>query len=319
MTKVAILDDYLHSAMDSADWSLLPSEVTFQVFDHPFYNQKETVRELAGFEVIVAMRERTRFDAELLACLSGLRLLITTGMRNLAIDMEFCKQHNILVCGTRSVKRPVASTAELAWAHILSLSKKLVQSDRELRAGRWQTALAGTISGKTLGLVGLGKLGSQMAAIGQAFGMKVIAWSQNLDHRKAQDLGVQPVNKQELFAQADFVSLHVLLSDRTHNLVGKAELDLMQPTAYLINTARAGLVDQKALVAALKDGRIAGAGIDVYRKEPTGQEEPLLSLNNVSMTPHLGYATEDNFKVYYQDVVENLFAWLEGKPIRILS
>lgn len=319
MTKAAILDDYLHSAMDSADWSLLPSEVTFQVFDHPFSNQKEAARELAGFEVIVAMRERTGFDAKLLSCLSGLRLLITTGMRNLAIDIEFCNQHNILVCGTRSVKRPVASTAELAWAHILSLSKKLVRSDQHLRAGRWQTALAGTISGKTLGLVGLGKLGSQMAAIGQAFGMKVIAWSQNLDRRKAQDLGVQPVSKQELFAQGDFVSLHVLLSERTRSLVGKAELDLMQPTAYLINTARAGLVDQKSLVAALKDERIAGAGIDVYSQEPVGKEEPLLSLNNVSLTPHLGYATEENFRVYYQDVVADLLAWLEGKPIRILT
>jgi phosphoglycerate dehydrogenase-like enzyme len=319
MTKVAILDDYLHSAMDCADWSVLPAEVTVQIFDRPFFDQEEAVRILADFEIIVAMRERTRFDAGLLARLSALQLLITTGMRNLSIDMEFCKQNNILVCGTRSVKRPVASTAELAWAHILSLTKKLIQSDRDLRAGRWQSHLAGTISGKTLGLLGLGKLGSQMAAIGLAFGMKVIAWSQNLDQQKAQDLGVQPVGKEELFARADFVSLHVLLSERTRNIVGKAELDLMQPNAYLINTARAGLVDQSALVEALKNGRIAGAGIDVYSKEPAGIEDPLLGLDNVSLTPHLGYATDENFKVYYQDVVEDVLAWLKGKPIRVLA
>jgi phosphoglycerate dehydrogenase-like enzyme len=255
----------------------------------------------------------------LLRGLSKLRLLITTGMRNLAIDLKFCEQQNIVVCGTRSAEQPVASTVELAWAHILSLSKGLVQAEQGLRSGRWQTALAGTVSGKTLGLVGLGKLGSQMAAIGGAFGMKVIAWSQNLERQKALDLGVQPVNKQELFAQADFVSLHMVLSERTRNLVGPPELGLMRPGAYLINTARAGLVDQEALLAALKNRRIAGAGIDVYSREPAGEDEPLVSLDNVSLTPHLGYATEENFQVYYQDAVEDLLAWLDGRPIRLLT
>ena len=319
MTKIAVLDDYLHSAKDCADWSVLPAEVTIRIFDRPFSDQEEAARELADFEIIVAMRERMRFDADLLSQLNRLRLLITTGMRNLAIDMEFCKQNDIRVCGTRSVKRPVASTAELAWAHILNLTKKMVRSDRNLRAGRWQTSLAGTVSGKTLGLVGLGKLGSQMATIGRAFGMQVIAWSQNLDRQKAKEMDVQPVSKQELFGQADFVSLHVLLSERTRNIVGKEELEVMQPTAYLINTARAGLVDQSALVEALKNGRIAGAGIDVYSEEPAGPADPLLDLDNVSLTPHLGYATEENFKVYFQDVVEDLLAWFDGKPIRMLS
>ncbi len=319
MPQVAILDDYLHNAMDCADWSRLPSAVGVRVFDRPFADQTQAAQQLAGFEVIVAMRERTRLEAGLLAALSGLRLIITTGMRNLAIDLKFCEQRDIMVCGTRSAKRPVASTVELAWTHILTLSKGLVGADRDLRAGLWQTALAGTVSGKTLGLVGLGKLGSQMAVIGGAFGMKVIAWSQNLKRQKALDLGVQPVSKQQLFARADFVSLHMVLSERTRNMVGPSELGLMRPGAYLINTARAGLVDQEALLAALKNRRIAGAGIDVYSREPAGEDEPLVSLDNVSLTPHLGYATEENFQVYYQDAVEDLLAWLDGRPIRLLT
>lgn len=319
MTRVAILDDYLHSAMDSADWSDLPPEIRLQVFDRPFADKEEVAKKLAEYEVIVAMRERTRFEAGLISRLKKLRLLITTGMRNNAIDMNACRKLGIPVCGTRSIKRPVASTAELAWAHILALAKKLDRAGRDLRAGRWQTALADTISGKTLGLVGLGKLGSQMAAIGQAFGMTVMAWSQNLDRQKAKDMGVQPVSKQDLFSKADFVSLHVVLSHRTRNIVGMEELNLMQPSAFLINTARAGLVDQKALVTALKDGRIAGAGIDVFAKEPADPEDLLLGLDNVSLTPHLGYTTEENFRVYYQDVVEDLSAWLAGGLIRVLN
>lgn len=319
MTRVAILDDYLHSALDSADWSNLSPEIRLQVFDRPFADTEEAAQKLDGFEVIVAMRERSRFEAALIVRLKKLRLLITTGMRNNAIDMAACRQLGIPVCGTRSVKRPVASTAELAWAHILALAKKLDRAGLDVRTGRWQTALAGTVSGKILGLVGLGKLGGQMATIGRAFGMTVIAWSQNLDRQKAENMSVQPVSKQDLFSKADFVSLHVVLSDRTRHIVGVEELNLMQPSAFLINTARAGLVDQKALVAALKEGRIAGAGIDVYAKEPVGPEEPLLGLDNVSLTPHLGYATEENFRVYYQDAVEDLSAWLAGNPIRVLN
>lgn len=319
MTRVAILDDYLHSALDSADWSILPSEIRLQVFDRPFADTEEAAQKLADFEVIVAMRERTRFDAGLIRRLNNLRLLITTGMRNNAIDMESCRKLGIPVCGTRSAKRPVASTAELAWAHILALAKKLGLAGKDLRTGRWQTALAGTVSGKILGLVGLGKLGSQMAAIGRAFGMTVMAWSQNLDRQKAENMGVQPVSKQDLFSKADFVSLHVVLSDRTRNIVGVEELNLMQPSAFLINTARAGLVDQKALVTALKERRIAGAGIDVYDREPARPEDPLLGLDNVSLTPHLGYATEENFRVYYQDAVEDLSAWITGELVRVLN
>lgn len=319
MTRVAILDDYLHSALDSADWSRLPSDIRLQIFDQPFADTEAAAQKLADFEVIVAMRERTRFDAGLIRRLNRLRLLITTGMRNNAIDMAFCRKLGISVCGTRSAKRPVASTAELAWAHILALAKKLDLAGKDLRAGRWQTVLAGTVSGKILGLVGLGKLGSQMAAIGQAFGMTVMAWSQNPDRQKAENMGVQAVSKQTLFSKADFVSLHVVLSDRTRNIVGPEELNLMQPSAFLINTARAGLVDQKALVAALNERRIAGAGIDVYDREPARPEDPLLGLDNVSLTPHLGYATEENFRVYYQDAVEDLSAWITGEPVRVLN
>jgi phosphoglycerate dehydrogenase-like enzyme len=319
MTRVAILDDYVHSALISADWSRLPPEVDIQVFGQPFADAGEAAERLAGYEIIVAMRERTAFDAELIKRLSGLRLLITTGMRNNSIDMEFCRKRGIPVCGTRSVKREMASTTELAWAHILALTKNLGRAGQDIRAGRWQTSLAGTVSGKTLGLLGLGKLGGQMALIGQAFSMKVMAWSQNLDRGNAGKMGVLPVGKQDLFAKSDFVSLHVVLSSRTRNVVGRKELNLMQPSAFLINTARAGLVDQKALVAALKEGRIAGAGIDVYAKEPISPDDPLLTLENVSLSPHLGYATGENFEVYYHDVVEDISAWLAGEPVRVLN
>lgn len=319
MIRVAILDDYLHSARDSADWSSLPPETHLQVFDQPFADAEALVHELAEFDVIIAMRERTPFGTSVVGSLGSLRLLVTTGMRNNSIDMEACRKLGIVVCGTRSVKRPVASTVELAWAHILALAKKLDRTGRDIRAGCWQTVLAGTISGKTLGLVGLGKLGSQMAAIGRAFGMDIMAWSQNLDQQRAQEMGVRPVRKKDLFSIADFVSLHVVLSDRTRNIVNMENLNLMKPSACLINTARAGLVDQKALVTALKERRIAGAGIDVYAKEPIGQEDPLLSLDNVILTPHLGYVTGENFRVYYQDAVADVSAWLEGKPVRVLN
>lgn len=195
MTRVAILDDYLHSALNSADWSSLPPEIRLQVFDQPFADNEEAAGNLIDFEVIVAMRERTRFDAGLIGRLRKLRLLITTGMRNNAIDMNACRKLGIPVCGTRSVKKRVASTTELAWAHILALAKKMNQANRDIKNGRWQTALAGTVCDKTLGLVGLGKLGSQMATIGGAFGMTVLAWSQNLDRQKAENMGVQPVSK----------------------------------------------------------------------------------------------------------------------------
>ncbi|MGD9124687.1 MAG: D-2-hydroxyacid dehydrogenase family protein [Desulfarculaceae bacterium] len=319
MLKLAILDDYLNSARSCADWSVLPHDVQLKVFERPFGGHEEAARELAGFEVIVAMRERTRFGPELLQRLPKLRLLVTTGMRNLAIDMDACRKQGVTVCGTRSASPPVAPTSELAWAHILALSKGYLDADRAVRAGDWQTGLAGSISGKSLGLVGLGKLGSQMAAIGLAFGMRVMAWSQNLDQGHARTLGVEPVTKSELFSQADFISLHVVLSRRTRHIVGEAELSLMKPGAYLINTARAGLVDQDALLTALRERRIAGAGIDVFSQEPAGRDDPLMGLSNVSLTPHLGYATRENFRIYYQDAVEDVLTWLQGKPIRQLN
>lgn len=317
--NLAILDDYLQTALDCADWSRLAPDFRLQVFDRPFADADAAARELSPFEVIVAMRERTPFDAGLLDRLPRLRLLVTTGMRNLAIDLEACRRKAVMVCGTRSSQQPVASTVELAWTHILALSKGLTRADRDTRAGNWQTALAGTVSGKVLGLVGLGKLGSQMAALGRAFGMQVIAWSRHLDRQRARDLGVEPVGKPELFARADFVSLHVVLGERTRHLVGAEDLARMKPTACLVNTARAGLVDQKALVTALRERRIAGAGIDVYEREPVGPDDPLAGLDNVLLTPHLGYATEDNFRVYYQDAIEDIMAWAAGRPIRLLS
>lgn len=319
MIKVAVLDDYMNQALSFADWSAVLDRTAVKVFDKHIKDQDDLVEALFDFEVIVAMRERTKFDAPLLDRLPNLKLIITTGMRNLGIDMGHCAVKGITVCGTRSANPPVSSTAELAWAHILSLTKGLVKADHSIRGGNWQTQLSGTLSGKVLGVVGLGNIGSQVARIGKAFGMEVIAWSQNLTPEKATQAGARAVSKEELFKTADIVTVHVLLTERTIGLVGKADLSLMKADSFLINTARAPIVDQDALIEALKTRKIAGAGIDVFPVEPIANDDPLLALDNVSLTPHLGYATEDNFKTYYPDVVEDLFAWLEGNSVRILS
>jgi phosphoglycerate dehydrogenase-like enzyme len=314
--KIAILDDYQRVARDLADWARLPAGSDLVVFDRHIADREELVSALQPFDVIVLMRERTPFPAALLERLPKLRLLITTGGRNASISLEACRARDITVCGTGTVGTP---TAELAWGLILALVKRIPAEDRALRAGAWQTGLTEGLAGKRLGLLGLGKLGTQVARVGQAFGMDVVAWSQNLTPERAAEVGVRRVEKQELFATSDVVSLHLILSDRTRGIVGAGELNAMKPTAWLVNTSRAGLVDGAALLAVLRDRRIAGAGLDVFPVEPLPSDDPLRSLPNVVLTPHLGYVTRENYAVFYRDALEDILAWRAGAPVRLLT
>ncbi|NMO14288.1 D-2-hydroxyacid dehydrogenase family protein [Pyxidicoccus fallax] len=314
--NIAILDDYQRVARGLADWARLPAGSGLHIFDRYLATVEERAAALQPFDVLVLMRERTPFPAALIERLPNLRLLVTTGGRNAAIDLEACRARGITVCGTGNVGAP---TAELAWGLILALVKRIPVEDRALRAGAWQTGLTEGLAGKRLGLVGLGKLGSQMARVGQAFGMEVVAWSQNLTDARAAEAGVRRVEKRELFATSDVVSLHLVLGERTRGVVGTEELGAMKPTAWFINTARAGLVDEPALLAALREQRIAGAGLDVYSEEPLPAGHPLLALPNVVLTPHLGYVTRENYAVFYRDALEDILAWHAGAPVRLLT
>lgn len=314
--KIAILDDYQRVAPDFADWERLPDGSQLLIFDRHIDDREELAAALQPCDAIILMRERTPFPAALIERLPNLRLLVTTGGRNASIDLEACRARGITVCGTGTVGTP---TAELTWGLILALVKRIPIEDRALRAGLWQTGLTQGLAGKRLGLLGLGKLGTQVARVGQAFGMDVVAWSQNLTSERAAEVGVRRVEKQELFATSDIVSLHVILSERTRGIVGAAELGAMKPTAYFINTSRAGLVDEAALLAALRERRIAGAGLDVFPIEPLPAGAPLLTLPNVVLTPHLGYVTRENYAVFYRDALEDILAWHAGAPVRVLS
>lgn len=314
--KVAILDDYQGVALASADWSRLPEGTEMRVFREHIEDEAAVAEALGPFDVVVAMRERTPFPASLLARLPQLRLLVTTGMRNAAIDVAACGRQGVTVCGTGAVGAPAA---ELTWGLILALLKRIPTEDRALREGRWQTGLTEGLTGKRLGVVGLGKLGTQVARVGLAFGMEVLAWSPNLTAERAHAAGVRLATKEALFSTADLVTLHLVLGEATRGVVGPAELRAMKPTAYLVNTARAGLVDEDALLAALREGRLAGAGLDVFSVEPLPAGHPLRSLPNTVLTPHLGYVTRENYAVYYRDAVEDILAWSQGKPLRQLG
>jgi phosphoglycerate dehydrogenase-like enzyme len=314
--KVAILDDYQRVARDLADFRRLPAGSELVVFDRPLADPDALAAALRPFDVIVLMRERTPFPAALIERLPHLRLLVTTGGRNAAIDLAACRARNIPVCGTGSVGMP---TAELAWGLILALVKRIPAEDKAMRAGAWQTGLTEGLAGKRLGIVGLGKLGAQVARVGQAFGMEIVAWSPNLDDARAAAAGATRVEKRALFATSDVVSLHLVLSERTRGVVGADELGAMKPSAWFVNTSRAGLVDMGALVEILRERRIAGAGLDVFPVEPIPADDPLLSLPNVVLTPHLGYVTRENFAVYYRDALEDILAWHAGAPLRLLT
>ena len=314
MTRIAILDDYLNEALDCADWSVL-TDCEIRVFDGPFDGEDAAAASLAGFEVAVAMRERTPFPASLLEKLPDLRLLVTTGMRNLSLDMEAARGLGITIAGTGLLPYPAS---EHAWALILGLVKNISAEDAAMHKGGWQIGLTEGLSGKTLAILGLGRLGVRVAKVGLAFDMKVIAWSQNLDAETCAKAGVVLVDKEGLFREADVLTVHTVLSERTRGLIGARELSWMKPTAYLVNTSRGPIVDESALVEALERRRIAGAGIDVYVTEPLPAKHPLRGLDNTLLTGHTGYVMKENFELAYTDAVNDIRAWLAGEPVRVL-
>jgi phosphoglycerate dehydrogenase-like enzyme len=326
--RVAILDDYQQVSLASADWSAVRSLGQIDVFAQHIERTEALVSALEPYDVVVAMRERTYFDAARLGQLPRLRLLVTTGMGNAAIDLAACASRGVTVCGTGGIG---SATAELTWGLILALLRHIPEEDRRLKmagraggaalgiGGSWQQTVGSGLEGKRLGIVGLGNLGRRMARIGRAFGMQVVAWSQNLDPAVAAEEQVEAVSKDELFSSADVVTVHYKLSERSTGVVGAAELALMKPSAYLVNTSRGPLVDSAALVAALRSGAIAGAALDVYDIEPLPLSDPLRSAPNVVLTPHLGYVTEEAYRVFYGDAAEDIVAFANGAPVRVLS
>ncbi|MDB5410291.1 MAG: D-isomer specific 2-hydroxyacid dehydrogenase NAD-binding protein [Rhodospirillales bacterium] len=316
MLRVAILDDYQEAALRLADWQSLHPRAQMTAFADHLDDLDALAARLHTFEAIVAMRERTPFRAALLERLPNLKLLITTGMRNASIDVAAARARGVTVCGTRGVGTP---TAELAWGLILALLHHIPHEDRGMREGRWQTTLGTGLEGKTMGVLGLGRLGSQVAKVAKIFGMRVVAWSQNLTAERAAAAGAELVDKATLFAEADVISIHLVLGDRTRGLVGTDELARMKPTAYLVNTSRGPIVEEAALLDALRNRRIAGAGLDVYDIEPLPADHALRQLPNTVLTPHLGYVTEENYRVYFADAVEDIRAFLDGKPVRLVE
>ena len=315
MMRIAVLDDFQDAARSMADWARLGPRA-----EPTFFTDNVTgdalVERLLPFEVAVAIRERTPFRRGLLDRLPNLRMIATVGMRNLGIDVAHCRERGIVVSGTEGGGHP---TAELAFGLVLALSRNIVAEDRSLRAGTWQTRrIGGVVRGRTLGLVGLGKLGTEVAGMARAFGMRVIAWSPNLTPERA-GASAEAVSRERLFAEADYVSVHMVLSDRSRGLVGVADLARMKPTACLVNTSRAALVDTGALLAALHAGRIGGAALDVFETEPVPRDDAVLAAPNTILTPHLGYATRENYEGYFPQTVENIEAFLEGRPIRLLA
>jgi phosphoglycerate dehydrogenase-like enzyme len=312
---VAILDDYQRVALQTADWKALPADTEVVVFEDHLSDTAAVAKRLEGFEVVVAMRERTPFGRDLLERLPKLRLLITTGMRNASIDIAAANERGVVVCGTAGLPYP---TAELTWGLILGLFRRIPAEDRATREGRWQTTLGLGLNGKTLGVLGLGSLGSRVAKVGLALEMKVIAWSQNLTAERAAEVGATLVTKDELLAESDVLTIHLVLSQRSRGLIGARELAQMKPGAVLINTSRGPIVDEAAMIAALRQGKIAGAGLDVFDEEPLPANHPLRSLPHTVITPHLGYVTEETYRIFYTHAVEDIQAFLRGAPVRVL-
>ena len=315
--RCAILDDYQNVALTMADWSTVTGEVELQVFDAHLGSAENVVAALQGFAIVCAMRERTPFPRSVIEALPDLKLLITTGMRNASIDLDAARANNVTVCGTPAFGN---ATAALTIGLMLELTRHIGTENARLKAGApWQTTMGLDLEGLTLALLGLGRLGTKVAQIGQALGMKVIAWSQNLTAEKCREAGVGYVGREDLFRRADFLSIHVQLSPRTRGLVTAADLGLMQRTAYLINTSRGPIVDEAALISALRDKRMAGAGIDVFDIEPLPLDHPFRKLDNVVVTPHLGYVTAQNYRAYFAGMVDDIRAFLDGAPVRVLS
>jgi len=316
--RIAVLDDYQQVALACADWSRLPNGAEVQSFSDRAPTREALIERLRPFDVIVAMRERTRFPADLLAELARLRLIVTTGPHNAAIDIAEATRRGITVCGTDPGGLRHA-TAELTWALMLALARRVVREDRAVRQGKWQVSLGTSLRGSVLGILGLGHLGQQVCDYGKAFGMQVIAWSPNLTDERAVAAGALRVERDELFRQADFVSVHLKLAPGTRGLVGARELARMKPTAFLVNTSRGPIVDEGALIEALRSGRIAGAGLDTFDEEPLPAGHPLLGLDNTILTPHIGYVIEETYREWYQEAIEDICAFEAGAPIRVID
>jgi phosphoglycerate dehydrogenase-like enzyme len=314
--KLAVLDDYQGVALDMADWSPLRGELDITVFEHHLGDLEAVAAALLDFEIVCAMRERTAFPRALFERLPSLRLLVTTGALNASIDLAAAAEHGVTVCGTTSIPRP---PAEHTWALILAAARQLPAEDRRMREGGWQRTIGIDLAGRTLGVIGLGRLGGIVAGIGRAFDMSILAWSPNLTPERAAECGATLASKEELLAGADFVTIHLRLSDRTRGLIGAAELAAMKKSAWLVNTSRGPIVDEAALVDALERQVIAGAALDVYDEEPLPAEHPLRRLDNTVLSPHLGYVTAGTYQAFYRGTVEAVRAWLDGTPIRVLT
>jgi D-3-phosphoglycerate dehydrogenase len=315
--RCAILDDYQNVALKLADWGKLKDVETNVYTEAVRRSDADTIRDCKNFDIVVMMRERTRFPRAVIEALPKLKLLITTGAYNLSIDMKACQERGIVVCGTTSHGNP---TTGIAFGLILELTRRIGWENARMKAGEpWQLTLGLDIEGKTLGVLGLGKLGARAAGVGKAFGMKVIAWSQNLTPERCKEVGAEYSSKDDLFRNADFVSIHLQLSDRTRGLVTAKELGLMKKTAYVINTSRGPIIEEQALLDALNKKQIAGAGLDVFDVEPLPLDHPYRKMDNVVITPHLGYVSQQNYEKYYPDIVENIRGFLDGKPTRVIA
>ena len=316
MFKVAILDDYQNVSQQFVDLKKLSGKYEFKIFSKPFLDETDALEQLADFEALLIMRERTPITKNLIDNLSKLKFIITSGLRNKSIDLEAAKKRKIIVCGTETNIHP---TPELTWALILGLARNLKEEIDNMYQGYWQTTVGVELKGKILGLIGLGKVGSQVAKIGKAFGMQVMAWSENLNLDICKELDVLPCSKDDLIKNSDFLSIHVQGGDRYNNCITLKELDKMKKTAFLINTSRGPIVNEDDLIIALSTNEIAGAGIDVYEKEPLPENNKLRFLPNALLTPHIGYVTAENYSIFYNQMIEALEACVNGKPIRVIE
>jgi phosphoglycerate dehydrogenase-like enzyme len=315
--RCAILDDYQNVALSMADWSKVTNDIDIKVFTTHLGTADAVVAALQGFAIVCAMRERTPFPRAVIERLPDLKLLITTGMRNASIDLDAAAERGVVVCGTSAFGN---GTAAIATGLMLDLARRIGYENARLKAGAtWQTTIGLDLEGMTLSLLGLGKLGTRMAEIGRAFKMDVVAWSQNLTAQRCEDAGAEYVGRDDLFRRADFLSIHVQLSERTRGLVSATEIALMKPSAFLINTSRGPIIDEVALLNALRENQIAGAGLDVFDIEPLPIDHPFRTLDNVVLTPHLGYVTAQNYRTFFAGIVDDIRAFLDGKPVRILT
>ncbi len=316
MIKVAVIDDYQNAFQQIVDVDKYKDKFEFKIFNEPFNDEKEAIIQLEDFEALFIMRERTPITKSLIEGLSKLKYIMTSGMRNNSIDLKATKKKNIIVCGTDINPNPAA---EITWALILGLYRNMKQEIDNMFQGYWQTTIGFELKGKMLGLIGLGKIGSQVAKVGKAFGMEVCAWSENLNLSNANQLGVLPMNKEDLIKNSDIISIHLVLGEKYKNLITKKEFGLMKKTAFLINTSRGPIINENDLVEALKDEKIAGAGLDVYDKEPLPQDHKLRFLPNALLLPHIGYVTAENYSKFYLQMIENLKGCLKNKPLRLIS